>query len=84
MSSKDGEGFDIVLSVSTKAKIQGVLEGCGESSDKCYQDVRNILRFSYLEIDHELTRGSFLEMLSRAMKRSRAVFSTIAAILEAN
>ncbi|KAH7068126.1 hypothetical protein BKA63DRAFT_521179 [Paraphoma chrysanthemicola] len=83
ISSKDAKGFDIVLSNSTKAKIQGVLEGCGEPSDRCHQEVRNILRSSRLEIDHELTRGSFMKMLSGALKRSMAVFSTIAAILKA-
>jgi hypothetical protein len=38
MSSKDGEGLDIVLSASTKAKIQDMLVGCGELSREPEQE----------------------------------------------
>jgi hypothetical protein len=83
ISGREGEGFDIILSADTKAKVQGVLEGCGQADDQCHQDIRNVLRSAHLEIDHQLTRRTLLSMLQRTAKKVSGIFLEIAAILQA-
>ena len=49
-------GFDIVLGQDTKAKVDGVLEGCGDSIDQCYQEVAKVLHDAFVKIDNGIER----------------------------
>ena len=69
------------LSPDIKAKIQGVLEGCGQLDDKCYQETREVLRSADLEVDSKLERRNFGHMLSKTIKGGWAIFADFAANL---
>jgi hypothetical protein len=73
LSGKADDGFDIVLSTDTQAKVEGVLEGCGTGDDnKCYQDVVQALESADLELDSKLERRELAKLLSDTMLRDLA------------
>lgn len=71
-------GFDFGMSPDIKAKVQGVIEGCGKLDDKCYQQARAIIRSADLEVDHKLERRHFGHFLLKTAKGSWAMFADIA------
>lgn len=84
LSGKDGDGYNIELSADAKAKVNGILKGCGQADDKCYQGVREVLYDADLEIDSQLDRRGFAQLLSKTFKKAGAVFSFIASALMSN
>lgn len=74
-------GFDLGISPDVKAKVQGVLEGCGELDDKCYKETREVLRSANFEIDHKIERRAFTNFLSKTVKGAWDIFLDIAAML---
>ncbi|KAM0594562.1 hypothetical protein ACHAP6_000305 [Verticillium nonalfalfae] len=84
LSGKEGNGYDVSLSAETQSKIHGILEACGEVDDKCYQEVRQLLRNADLQIDGELERRGFVQFLSKTFKKVGSVFSFIAGVLISN
>ncbi|KAB5578286.1 hypothetical protein GE09DRAFT_1089179 [Coniochaeta sp. 2T2.1] len=81
VSGKEGDGFDIELSPDTRAKLQGVFDGCGVADDHCYQDARNVLRSADLQIDAALERRGFAQLLSKTFKKLGNLYLEITAIL---
>ncbi|KAF2265276.1 hypothetical protein CC78DRAFT_443764, partial [Lojkania enalia] len=79
-TEEDG-GFDFGISPDVKANIQGVLEGCRELDDKCYQEARGVLRSADLEVNHKLERRHFGHFLLKTAKGGWAIFADIAANL---
>ncbi|KAI0004056.1 hypothetical protein F4779DRAFT_630464 [Xylariaceae sp. FL0662B] len=84
LSGNEGDGYDVVLSPDAKAKIHGILEGCGKTDNKCYQEVREVLQSSNLEIDSQLNRRGFAQLLSKTFKKVAFVFSMITSHLISN
>ncbi|KAK4447190.1 hypothetical protein QBC34DRAFT_467708 [Podospora aff. communis PSN243] len=54
VSPADGGGFHIILGQDIKAKVDGVLDGCGQVDDKCYHDVLTALDDGVVQTDHNL------------------------------
>ncbi|KAH7083730.1 hypothetical protein FB567DRAFT_529797 [Paraphoma chrysanthemicola] len=79
--SEEKGGFDLGLSPDVKAKVQGVLEACGQADDKCYQDTRDVLRSANLDIDNRIERRDFRHLLSKTVKGALGYFLDIAAML---
>ncbi|KAH7076789.1 hypothetical protein BKA63DRAFT_510777 [Paraphoma chrysanthemicola] len=71
-------GFDIGISPDVKAKLQGVLEGCGQLDDKCYHEAREIMRSVNVEVDHKLERRAFRDLLTKTVKGAILIFADIA------
>ncbi|PNH52837.1 hypothetical protein VD0003_g4512 [Verticillium dahliae] len=84
LPGREGNGYDVSFSADTKSKIHGILEACGEVDDKCYQEVRQLLRNADLQIDGELERRGFVQFLSKTFKKVGSVFSFIAGVLISN
>ncbi|OAQ80923.1 hypothetical protein VFPFJ_09376 [Purpureocillium lilacinum] len=84
LSGRDNEGYDVVLSPDTQAKARGILEGCGKADNKCYNDVRNFLQTSHVEIDGQLERRGFLQLLTKTFRKLGSVFGFIAAAMIAD
>ena len=68
VSGKEGDGFDVELSPDAKAKIQGVFDGCGKADDHYYQDARDVLHSTDLQIDGTLERRGFAQLLSKTFR----------------
>jgi hypothetical protein len=66
------------VSDDVKAKIQGVLEGCGQLDDKCYHDVRQVLRSANVEVNRKLEARHFGHLLSKAFKSGAGAFLSFA------
>ncbi|KAK0617748.1 hypothetical protein B0T14DRAFT_605745 [Immersiella caudata] len=54
VSPADEGGFHVVLGQDIKAKVDGVLEGCGALNDKCYQEVLAVLEDGVMQTDKKL------------------------------
>ncbi|KAI0431606.1 hypothetical protein F5Y09DRAFT_340451 [Xylaria sp. FL1042] len=75
LSGSDSEDYNVVLSSDTQNKVQGVLEGCGDTvDDRCWQDVCNVLRESELQLDDKLDRRHFGHLLSKTFTGGVALF----------
>lgn len=64
--------------------MQGVLDGCGEIDNQCYQDVNEILNSADLEIDGSVNRRGLVALLSKTFKAFVGVFLDITSILITN
>ncbi len=82
VSGKANDGFDIAFSSDTKSKVQGVLDACGQPDNQCYQDVGNVLRSAELQIDGQLERRGFAQLLSKTFKSVADIFLEITVILD--
>ncbi|KAM0280464.1 hypothetical protein ACHAQH_004043 [Verticillium albo-atrum] len=74
VTEKEG-GFQIILGEDVRAKVHGVLEGCGEMNDQCYQDVNKILDEAHIQTDRALdsrqwaTAIAFIARVWKSIKR---------------
>ena len=68
LSGTDNEGFDIVLSQSTKSKVNNVLKSCGDDSSKCINGIFDTLQDAQVQLDTKLDRRNFGHMLSKTVK----------------
>ncbi|KAM0330636.1 hypothetical protein ACHAQA_003586 [Verticillium albo-atrum] len=84
LSGKENDGYNVYLSPETQDKVVGILEACGKADDKCYQEVRKVLRSANLQIDGEIERRGFVQFLSKTFKKVGSVFSFIAGALISN
>ncbi|KAF1995307.1 hypothetical protein P154DRAFT_611177 [Amniculicola lignicola CBS 123094] len=84
ISAKDDEAFDVALSQDTQAKVEGVLEGCGTTDDRCFQDVLNTIHSADVHLDEKIERRHIGHMISKAAKGSWSIFADIALMLTLN
>lgn len=77
-------GYDVAFSPDIKSKVQGVLDGCGQIDNQCYQDINTVFLSADLTMDGALDRRGFASLLSKTFKSSYAIFLNIAAALLAN
>lgn len=68
LSQKGEEGYHVGLSKDLKAKIAGVLDGCGKMDDKCHDDIDAVLSSAHVQIDPKLEGRHFGHKLSKAGK----------------
>lgn len=66
------------ISDDVKAKIQGVLEGCGTIDDKCYHEVRQVLRSANVEVNRKIEARHFGHLLSKTFKTGAGAFFSFA------
>ncbi|PGH18847.1 hypothetical protein AJ79_00260 [Helicocarpus griseus UAMH5409] len=84
ISGKEGSGFDFAFSPDLQAKIYKTLESsCKDADHRCYQEVRDLLGNSALEINQGLERRAFIHMLAKDLKKLRNFFSWVASFLAA-
>ncbi|KXJ93558.1 hypothetical protein Micbo1qcDRAFT_203626 [Microdochium bolleyi] len=81
LSGDASDGFDVVLSGDTQAKVRGVLEGCGTLNNQCFHDVQQVLALSDLQIDSQLNKRTFLALLSKTFKSLASELSAITSVL---
>ncbi|KAF2271292.1 uncharacterized protein EI97DRAFT_287071 [Westerdykella ornata] len=74
----EDENLRMTVSDDVKAKIQGVLEGCGQLDDKCYHEVRQVLRSANVEVNKKLEARHFGHLLSKTFKTGAGVFLSFA------
>ncbi|KAH7029901.1 uncharacterized protein B0I36DRAFT_412362, partial [Microdochium trichocladiopsis] len=83
LSGDDSDGFDVVLSDDSRAKVRGVLEACGSLDNQCFQDVQQVLAQSDLQIDPQLNKRDFFALLSKTFRLASSRVAATAAILMA-
>jgi hypothetical protein len=83
ISRREGEGFDVVLSPDLGDRIQEKLDTCQEADDGCYQNVRNQLRSSSLELDSEFKRRDISRLVPRQVPLLAALLVAVAGIFVA-
>lgn len=83
ISNRDDNGIDVALSDNVHAKVRNILEGCKGIDNVCYQNVTNTLDNSVLEIDNQLERRHFGNLMSKTFKKgsSQAFFEFVSTIL---
>jgi hypothetical protein len=80
--SENEDGFNLGISPDVSAKIHGILEGCGQSDDKCYHEVQGVLQSATVEYDNKLEGRGILWMLKKKGKVAIALFFLIVHTLE--
>jgi hypothetical protein len=74
-------GFNVALGQDVTSKIHGVLEGCGDIDDQCYQDVNKIFDTATIQIDKESDRRGLAQHLSNTLKKWTGSFMIFTSIL---
>ncbi|KAK5653023.1 hypothetical protein OQA88_9309 [Cercophora sp. LCS_1] len=80
-------GFNIVLGQDLKAKVDGVLEGCGQLDNQCYQDVVKVLQDGSIQMDKRLesrqwlvTAGTIAKVLQTGVKIVEGIGAIVVAV----
>ncbi|KAK0631421.1 hypothetical protein B0T14DRAFT_549246 [Immersiella caudata] len=78
----DGQdGFNVVLGQDLKAKVDGVLQGCGAADNKCYQDVVKVLQNEgSIQMDKQLDSRAVLiaaATIAEVVSTAKKVIETV-------
>ncbi|KAK1760056.1 hypothetical protein QBC47DRAFT_333896 [Echria macrotheca] len=77
------DGFNVVLGQDIKARVDGVLDGCGQPSDQCYQDVSKVLEDAVIQTDKHLQSRQLvviIAFIARVWKSISRLKGAIAAL----
>ena len=81
MSGQEGKDFTIALSPDMQAQVQNALDTCQHADNQCFQIITSLLRASDLQIDAQLDRRGFAELLSKTFKKVSGPILAFTAIL---